>query len=85
MMDGATTMLGTNVGFTELLWIETGHLILCVKESARQIYEIECCDEYHKYIYSTFSIKHTGWLKVFQKKWIQIWWPVAAFWSLLDK
>jgi len=30
-MDGATTMLGTNVGFTELLWTETGHHILCAK------------------------------------------------------
>lgn len=85
MMDGAKTMLGTNVGFTQLIWIETGHHILCVKESARQRHEIECCDEYHKYIYSTSSIKHTGRLKVFQEKWIQIWWPVAMFWNLLDK
>lgn len=43
MMDGAITMLGTNVGFTELLWIETGVHILCAKESARQRHEIECC------------------------------------------
>ena len=57
MMDGATTMLGTHAGFTELLWIETGHRILCAKESARQRHEIEICDEYHKYMYS----KQMGW------------------------
>lgn len=67
IMNGATAMLGTNVGFIELLETEIGHHIwsfpckiheesLCAKASARQLNEIECYGEYHKYNYGTFSL-----------------------------
>lgn len=77
-MDDATAMLRTSVGFIEWLEIEIGQHILsfpykiheeslCDKVSARQLNEIECYGEYHKYKYSTFSFKHTGGLELLKK------------------